>query len=224
MRSDGGTTRGWARRFWNQAYREDDHRHCWEDSPAAAGERVAILDLEGYLGVGGRQIGGVQIGHRGIVLDLGCGAGLELVALARRGTPALGLDSALAGLAAARARGRRADVALRLGCADVTALPLPAASVALALDRGCFHQLGSRARRRYGAELARVLAPGGRLILWGARKSCEEEGLVGLLPGLLEAAFSPPWFLIESSQPVTLTAPAGDLAGRRVVLRRRASA
>lgn len=213
-------SRGWARRFWDEAYRDGEHRRFWEDSAAAAAGRVAELDLE----AGGREIGFVAAtrGSAGasLVLDLGCGGGRELVALAGRGVRAVGFELSLSALAVARARGRLAARALRLSAADVTALPLPDGCVRLAIDRGCFHQLGGRLRRLYGAEAARVLAPGGRLVLWGARESSEEEGVTGLLPGVLEAAFPPSAFRVEAVEPVTLAAPAGDLPGLEVALRR----
>lgn len=194
----------WARRFWDEAYREGDHRSCWEDSAAAAAERVAGLGLPD----------GVR------VLDLGCGGGHELLALAERGVAAVGLDRSLAALAVARGRARRAGLTVRLCCGDVRALPLGAGSIGLALDRGCFHQLGRHARRRYGVALATLLAPGGRLILWGARYDDEEAGLVGLTAGVLEQALPPHRFRRLASNPVTLAAPTGDLPGLCVVLER----
>lgn len=211
---------GWARRFWDRAYRDGDHLRHWEDSARAAGRRVAAL---GGAAAGEAVVPGAGDGGAGggIILDLGCGGGHELIALGRRGVFAAGLDLSLSALAVARSRGRRADLALALGCGDVTRLPLADGCVRQAIDRGCFHQLGGPARRRYGAEVGRVLAAGGSLVLWGARDSSEEEGLVGLGPAVLAAAFPAVRFHVETAEPVTLSAPAGDLPGLRVAVHRR---
>src|ERR1039457_3620765 len=50
-------------------------------------------------------------------------------------------------------------------CADVTSLPVRAGSADLLLDRGCFHYLPAGSRGDYAEEAARVLRPGGRLLL-----------------------------------------------------------
>jgi ubiquinone/menaquinone biosynthesis C-methylase UbiE len=49
--------------------------------------------------------------------------------------------------------------------ADATCLPLRSAAADLLIDRGCFHYLTEPARPRYAQEAARVLRPGGRLLL-----------------------------------------------------------
>lgn len=60
--------------------------HRWHDAPGE--EELALLDRV-----------------RAPVIDLGCGPGRHVVALAERGVPALGIDAAPAAVATARSRG-----------------------------------------------------------------------------------------------------------------------
>ena len=101
------------------------------------------------------------LGPPGIVVDLGCGLGTELGYLAGRGWRGIGVD--LSAPALTQARDGHPGVAF--ACADVTSLPLRAGSADLLLDRGCFHYLPAESRGDYARQAARVLRPGGRLLL-----------------------------------------------------------
>jgi len=101
------------------------------------------------------------LGVPAVVVDLGCGLGTEVGYLASRGWRGLGVD--LSGPALSLAIPRHPDA--RFARADVSRLPLRTGSADLLLDRGCFHYLGARDRTRYAREAARVLRPGGRLLL-----------------------------------------------------------
>ena len=101
------------------------------------------------------------LGKPGVVVDLGCGLGSELGYLAGRGWHGIGVDLSVPALA--RARDRHPGVTF--ACADVTSLPVRAGSADLLLDRGCFHYLPAGSRGDYAEEAARVLRPGGRLLL-----------------------------------------------------------
>lgn len=85
---------------------------------AGAGERrgAALLD----------HLGTPLAGQ--LVLDVGCGTGGLLVAAARRGARAVGVDIALRWLVVARRRLEEADVAARLVAADGAALPFRSSS------------------------------------------------------------------------------------------------
>ena len=102
-----------------------------------------------------------ELGGPDTVVDLGCGLGSEVGYLASRGWRGLGVDLSPAALTRARARYPGAWFA----CADVTRLPLRAGAAGLLLDRGCFHYLTAPGRARYARETARVLRPGGQLML-----------------------------------------------------------
>ncbi len=115
----------------------------------------------------------------GTVVDLGCGLGTELAELTARGWHTVGLDIS----APALRKARKLCPAVTFIRADVRTLPFTDASIDAALDRGCYHYLSPADRSRYVRELARVLQPGGRLLLRaclysaGTRNDITETGI-----------------------------------------------
>lgn len=110
---------------------------------------VALLARHGVVGAGR-------------VLDLACGAGRHLAAVARRGATVCGLDLSMPLLRTGRARG-----AGPLVRGDIRALPLRSAACDAVLN--LFTSFGyfddDRDHERVLAEVARVLRPGGRFVL-----------------------------------------------------------
>ncbi len=110
------------------------------------------------------------------ILDVGCGEAALAVTLAQRGALVTGVDVDPGMLAAGRARAEAAGVALELMTGDVRALPFADGSfdIVLAVTVLCFVDDTARAL----GEMARVLRPGGRLVigelgrwnLWAARR------------------------------------------------------
>lgn len=95
------------------------------------------------------------------ILDVGCGPGHLLARLAVRGVPATGID--IDPGMVARARARLGDpAAAQVG--DVAALPVPDASVDLVVSTLAMHHWTDPAAGL--AEIARVLRPDGRAIVW----------------------------------------------------------
>lgn len=102
------------------------------------------------------------------VIDIGCGAGMDLLLAARRTGPggkAIGIDATAAmrerALAGARADGVEDRVEIREGRAE--ALPVDDASVDVVISNGVINLTPDKSAAF--AEIARVLRPGGRLYL-----------------------------------------------------------
>jgi ubiquinone biosynthesis O-methyltransferase len=117
------------------------------------------------------------------VLDVGCGDGMLSAAAAARGAHVTGMDTSLEMLEAARRRASSQGVVIQFEHGDVGALPFRDASfdVVLAVTVLCFVGDAAAALR----EIARVLVPGGRLVLgdlgrwnlWAGRRYL--RGLLG---------------------------------------------
>lgn len=103
----------------------------------------------------------------GRALDAGAGPGHDAAFLAARGWSVLAVDLSAEALKLAertvRAEGQQGRVTLRE--ADVLKLKEPSESFALVHDRGCFHTLPEADRARYVAQMARLLQPGGKVVL-----------------------------------------------------------
>jgi ubiquinone/menaquinone biosynthesis C-methylase UbiE len=101
------------------------------------------------------------------VLDVGCGTGTLAVAAARAapGVTVTGLDADPSILAKARRRASDAGFEIRFDEGRSTALPYADASFDVALSTLFFHHLPDEEKRRTADELARVLRPGGRLVV-----------------------------------------------------------
>lgn len=195
--------------FWDRAYRDGSYLDHWE-APEVPAELAALVATGPAAGV---------VPEAGTVLDVGCGAGLEAVWLARRGFRVIGVDSSPGALERARERSAEAGVGVDWRLGSAYRLPVDDGSIALALDRGCLHGIDREDRPDYAAEIERVLAPGGMLFLRGAQEDDDEQGLVGIGEEELDRLF--PRFAREPLVPIVLRAPAGDLAGHLAVLRKR---
>jgi SAM-dependent methyltransferase len=122
------------------------------------------------------------------VLDVGCGAGSNVLWLARRGFQATGVDLAPSAIAAAELRRKRSRISATFRVADALALPFRKGAFEGVLDVGCFHTLPIPLRPVYAAEVARVLRRKGTFLLsWVAR---EERRMFGPAhrPSVLEIA------------------------------------
>lgn len=191
------------RSFWDRAYADGDHEEHWEP-PRVPAELAALV-----------AAGAIPTDRP--VLDVGCGSGREAVFLAAHGAPVIGVDSSREAVELARRRAGDAGVAVDVRCASVFELPLADDAVGFAVDRGCFHALDPDDRPRYAAELARVLAPGAGLLLRGAARTSEEEGLWAVDGETVDRVFGER-FDAGPLVPVPLEAGAGTLEGRMVLL------
>lgn len=132
----------------------------------------------------------------GVVIDLGCGTGTNVIYMAMQGRQAIGLDFVPEAISKARRKAQQAGVSERtqFQVADVTQLgkmELPRCS--FALDMGCFHGLSPDGQRRYVVGLANMLVPSGRYMLYTLDSRKEAGFSFGMQPEAVKPIFAP-WF------------------------------
>ncbi len=127
--------------------------------------------------------------------DVACGTGrfLGQVAQAFPGLWATGIDLSPAYLAEAR-RFLEDRSRVRLEQANAEALPLEDASQDIVTCILLFHELPAPVRRRVAAEMARVLKPGGLLVLVDSLQWGDRPGYDGLLEAF-PVRFHEPYYL-----------------------------
>ena len=200
---------GWVS-FWDLSYSDGSYLEYWEAKEIP----VELVELA--------ESG--QLAPGSSVLDIGCGAGLEALYLAGRGCKVIGLDSSRQALAQARIR--QAELKHSEGLdiewieGNALSLPVESSSIDWALDRGCLHCIDHEERHRYAKDVGRVLRPGGLLLLRGARKDDDEQGLVGITAEELDELFPTDQFLRGPVLPISLKARAGSLAAIMVRIQR----
>lgn len=192
--------------FWDLAYKDGDHLEYWESAYTPAELVTAVA--AGLIPTGARA------------LDIGCGAGSEVVFLAEQGFRAIGVDSSRQAIEIARAKAAEARVDAEFHHADATLLPVPDQSIDFASDRGCLHVISQESRRQYARELHRVLKPGARFLLRGAAEADEEEGVLAVDASEIDRVFSSQGFSAGPIVSMTLVAVSGTLAANLVVLTR----
>jgi SAM-dependent methyltransferase len=128
------------------------------------------LDHETWIRPAFDQLGDVA-GRR--VLDLGCGHGMASVVLARRGAVVTGIDLSNGYVEEARRRAAANEVIADFRQADAEHLPFADQTFDAVWGSAILHHLDSR---RAGAELRRVLKPGGVAVFcepWGGNPLLE---------------------------------------------------
>lgn len=96
------------------------------------------------------------------VLDVGCGAGVEVVRFARAGARTTGVDIAQSAIALARQNLEQQGLEARLEVADGEQLPFPDASFDFVFAHGVVQYTGDG--KRMASEIHRVLRPGGTAV------------------------------------------------------------
>lgn len=135
---------------------EWDHHHAAASHGHNSGTQ-SPAELAGFLA------GSINRPARAI--DLGCGTGSDAVFLAEQGIDVIGIDFSATALEQAKRRAAQHGVQVEWLEGDVLDIPLADGSIDLALDRGCLHHLTTNDQRRYAIEVARILKPGGSLLV-----------------------------------------------------------
>ncbi len=154
------------RRNWSATYRST----AFEDLPWFRREATPWIT---------RALRERWIDRKGTHLDVGCGAGSNVLYLASQGLRAVGTDLAPEAIRAASDRHAKLPRAkrARFVVGDALELPFEEAAFSSSSDIGCFHTLPPERRKDYARELSRVVKPGGRhLLSWAAREETAEPG------------------------------------------------
>lgn len=191
--------------YWNNTYEKGEYSSYWDYAyPSQELVTVAALDL---------------IPSRGNVLDVGCGAGREGVFLAQCGYNVVGLDISEKALAIAKKRSVSARVSIRWVLGNALDIPLGNRSVDFVNDRGCFHHIQEKSRPQYGREIARVLKPGGYILLRGSKKKTE-VGFVPVNEESIDRSLTKANFVRGPVLPLVSISDGGTLAFNMVISRR----
>lgn len=113
------------------------------------------------------------------VLDVGCGTGTLALEVARRVGNAghvTGIDPSSEQIARARAKAARRTLSIEFQIGVIEQLPFPDTSFDVVLSTLMMHHLPAPLKRQGLAEIARVLKPGGRLIIADFTRKQERQG------------------------------------------------
>lgn len=126
----------------------------------------------------------------GRALDVGCGFGRAVIYLAARGWSAVGVDFVPQAIAEAQRRAAAAGVADRavFYVASATELAFLAPPFDLIIDVGCMHSFTEGMLAGYREEIARLLRPGGRYVLFAHLRDATEQERDDGPRGIAEAA------------------------------------
>lgn len=160
---------------WDEVYINGSFRDMW-DLPYPSQELVAF-------------VAAINFPKKTVGLDVGCGAGREAVFLAQQGLNMIGVDLSAEALRIAAERAKEAGVQVDWRHGTVLNLPVEDQSVDFVNDRGCFHSIVEEDRDQFAREIARILKPGGMMLLRGCREEKEEGHFVPVTEQTIERHF-----------------------------------
>ncbi len=136
------------------------------------------------------------------MIDLGCGAGNEAIALAKRGFRVTGVDISERAIIEAQKRAKDASVSCLFLTGNILDMSMQQ-TYDFVLDRACFHFIDSEERPRYVETVKRFLRPGGLFILFTSSEHDPAKGPYQFTEQEIRNLFST-HFNIESITLVTL--------------------
>jgi ubiquinone/menaquinone biosynthesis C-methylase UbiE len=113
------------------------------------------------------------------VLDVGCGTGTLAMEVARRVGRAgrvAGVDPGTEQIARARSKAARRNVPIEFQIGVIEQLPFPDQTFDVVFSTLMMHHLPASLKRQGLAEIARVLKPGGRLVIADFKRKQERQG------------------------------------------------
>ena len=113
----------------------------------------------------------LETARPGVVLDVGCGTGTNLLTMASFGWSVVGVDLAWLSVLKARENLRKAGVEGIVRQGNVAGRIRLEKTFDLVLDIGCFHSLSPKERADYRQNLILWLKPGGSYLLYAHRKT-----------------------------------------------------
>lgn len=102
---------------------------------------------------------------RGKVLDICCGSGTHSIYLAKKGFDITGIDVSSRAIKIARQRAKENRVKIKFLVGNALNLKLKNSSFDFIFDRGCFHHMPPKYRRKYIKDIYRILKPKGKYLL-----------------------------------------------------------
>jgi SAM-dependent methyltransferase len=113
----------------------------------------------------------------GRALDLGCGTGTNAITLALHGWQVRGVDFIGRAIRLARRKASQAGVQVDFSQGDVSRVEANGVPYDLVLDIGCLHSLTEQGKAAYVENLPRLLAAGGKFLLYGFVKEAQAVGM-----------------------------------------------
>ena len=122
----------------------------------------------------------IQNHPHGRAIDIGCGTGTNVVALASAGWSVTGVDFAPRAIQLARQKVSQAGLRAELLVRDAATLQGIDGPFDFALDLGCFHGIPRSGQIKYLEQLQRILARDGFWLMYGFIKSESDQAGSGL--------------------------------------------
>ena len=123
------------------------------------------------------NLAGIQPGEQ--VLDVGCGTGtlaMEVQSRVCRAGRVTGIDPSSQQIASARSKAARRNLPIDFQIGVIEQLPFPDQTFDVVLSTLMMHHLPASLKRQGLAEIARVLKPGGRLVIADFKPKKERQG------------------------------------------------